>query len=322
MSNNSQNEKILKYKRIRARVKIAILLMLIIICILFIAKKNLLLSTFNLVGEENITLKTGDKYVEQGVDAKFLMFDVSNKILVDNKLDTSKVGDYKIKYKIKIVLLNIDKTIYRNIKVIDGIAPELTIEQEEVKLNLGDNYNRPGFKAIDNVDGDITSKVVIEGSVDTNNEGDYIEKIKATDSSGNETTKEIKVKVEAKYKHSKIVVNKTTQYLEYYEYDNLVYGTYVVTGNDYNTPLGTFKINNKIPRAKLIGENNEYEVDVNYWMAFIGSSHGFHDAPWRSTFGGSVYLYDPSHGCINLPTYAARDLYYMVEIGTPVYIIR
>ena len=45
---------------------------------------------------------------------------------------------------------------------------------------------------------------------------------------------------------------------------------------------------------------------------------GFHDASWRSQFGGEYYKTSGSHGCLNLPGEVARQLYEMVEVDTPV----
>ena len=45
---------------------------------------------------------------------------------------------------------------------------------------------------------------------------------------------------------------------------------------------------------------------------------GFHDAPWRSSFGGSIYLTKGSHGCFNLPPSVAKTLYENVDPVTPV----
>ena len=45
---------------------------------------------------------------------------------------------------------------------------------------------------------------------------------------------------------------------------------------------------------------------------------GIHDASWRKEFGREIYLTDGSHGCINTPLEKVRELYDMVEIGTPV----
>ena len=46
--------------------------------------------------------------------------------------------------------------------------------------------------------------------------------------------------------------------------------------------------------------------------------YGLHDATWRSNyeFGGDTYWYSGSHGCVNLPYYAAESLYFMVSRGT------
>ena len=61
----------------------------------------------------------------------------------------------------------------------------------------------------------------------------------------------------------------------------------------------------------------EYESHVDYWMPFNGGI-GFHDASWRSKFGGTIYQYSGSHGCINLPVDKAKLLYEKVYKGMPV----
>ncbi|HJD30244.1 MAG TPA: L,D-transpeptidase, partial [Candidatus Blautia avicola] len=45
---------------------------------------------------------------------------------------------------------------------------------------------------------------------------------------------------------------------------------------------------------------------------------GFHDADWRWYFGGSIYLYNGSHGCINLPVSFAGEFYENLEAGCPI----
>ena len=62
-----------------------------------------------------------------------------------------------------------------------------------------------------------------------------------------------------------------------------------------------------------------YASFVKYWMGY-GGAYGLHDASWRSRFGTQDYIYNGSHGCINMPTVAAKKLYGMIEVGTPVYI--
>ena len=52
-------------------------------------------------------------------------------------------------------------------------------------------------------------------------------------------------------------------------------------------------------------------------MPFDGGI-GLHDASWRRKFGGNIYLKDGSHGCVNMPSDKASDLYENVEVGTKV----
>ena len=52
-------------------------------------------------------------------------------------------------------------------------------------------------------------------------------------------------------------------------------------------------------------------------MPFYGGC-GFHDASWRSNFGGTIYKYDGSHGCVNLPSSIAGSFYSYVQTGMPV----
>lgn len=91
-----------------------------------------------------------------------------------------------------------------------------------------------------------------------------------------------------------------------------------VTGNygSADTPKGYFAVNNKISPCTLKGD--DYVSYVTYWMPFIGGGWGLHDASWRSRFGGSIYKGDGSHGCVNLPTDIAKQMYAHIEVGTPV----
>ena len=53
-------------------------------------------------------------------------------------------------------------------------------------------------------------------------------------------------------------------------------------------------------------------------MPFTWDGQGLHDASWRSSFGGSIYSYNGSHGCVNLPVSFASQLYEEAKTGTPV----
>ena len=115
-----------------------------------------------------------------------------------------------------------------------------------------------------------------------------------------------------------IEVNIAKQHMWYYIDDKVYVSTDVVTGN-YNsmdTPKGYWAVNSKASPCTLVGPG--YSSYVNYWMAFIGSGYGIHDASWRSSFGGNIYKGNGSHGCINTPYANVKKMYAKVTIGTPV----
>ena len=45
---------------------------------------------------------------------------------------------------------------------------------------------------------------------------------------------------------------------------------------------------------------------------------GLHDATWRSSFGGDIYLTNGSHGCVNLPYDTADKIYNNIEAGVAI----
>lgn len=94
----------------------------------------------------------------------------------------------------------------------------------------------------------------------------------------------------------------------------------VVTGrqNVHDTPTGVFYITECINGKYLKGA--DYKTWVNKWMRLTNSGIGLHDATWRSSFGGNIYTYNGSHGCINLPKKFAYDLYEHAYVGLPVII--
>jgi hypothetical protein len=115
-----------------------------------------------------------------------------------------------------------------------------------------------------------------------------------------------------------VEVDYTNQHLWYYRDGELVLDSDFVSGNlskGNGSPDGVFKIVYKKKDATLVGE--DYESAVDYFMPFAYNV-GFHDASWRSTFGGEIYRTKGSHGCINMPHDAAEELYSELEVGTPV----
>ena len=86
-------------------------------------------------------------------------------------------------------------TAKRKITYDDRKGPLLSLSGgEEVNAFYGEEY-KDEYTAIDDCDGDITSQVQVEGSVDTNTKGDYELKYTVTDAQGNTSTAVRKVHV-------------------------------------------------------------------------------------------------------------------------------
>ena len=119
-------------------------------------------------------------------------------------------------------------------------------------------------------------------------------------------------------------VDVTEQKVRLYIDGETVFTSDCVTGCKVNgtlTNIGTFKILNKLRNVVLRGDNGdgtEYESPVSYWLGVNWSGEGFHDATWRSSFGGSIWIRNGSHGCINMPLSRMPELYNLAEIGMPV----
>lgn len=115
-----------------------------------------------------------------------------------------------------------------------------------------------------------------------------------------------------------IEVDMTSQRVYIIDQGEVVLESDCVTGNMSNgctTPPGIFGLTYKTRNATLRGR--DYVSYVKYWMPFNGNI-GFHDASWRTLFGGDIYLTGGSHGCINLPTAFAAQLYDYVYKDCPI----
>ncbi len=90
------------------------------------------------------------------------------------------------------------------------------------------------------------------------------------------------------------------------------------TNPDRRTPRGICKIWAKV-RNTVLGTMavQGYEQPVAYWMPFNWLGCGFHDLS-RGAYGGNIYMYNGSHGCINLPLSYAKEMFELVDEGMPV----
>jgi len=141
-------------------------------------------------GSKNQKIVLNKEYKELGVSAKNLFGKNDYNIEIKGKVNTKKVGTYKIKYTYNNGLIN--KVVTRNVKVVDEESPIISLEGgEEVFVCPNKEYEESGYNAIDNYDGDITDKVKITKTND-------LIKYTVKDSSYNNTSIERKLIYEDK----------------------------------------------------------------------------------------------------------------------------
>lgn len=103
-------------------------------------------------------------------------------------------------------------------------------------------------------------------------------------------------------------------------YNNeLVLECYVVTGKDgRSTNIGYTEIIVKQYNRTLSGVG--YSRDVKYAFLFNDDEEFFHDASWRSEFGGDIYKKNGSLGCVNMREEDIEKMDKYVGVGTKVLI--
>lgn len=320
------------YDRKIMLIKYAIILLIILISFLLFYKLSFskINPIFYLKGESIIDLQVNTEYKEPGFYAKLNQNDLADNVIVRSDLNSKKIGTYKIEYFLNLNFVKIKRRLTRVINVIDTTKPELKVDsKEEINLYVGDTYEKPVATAIDNYDGDLTDKIKVFSNLDTSKEGTYEISFSVKDSSENESVCKIKVNVKKKEnkKNNNTIIPVTNAYIDvsisnqklyYYENGQLVLSSDIVTGINNGTPTGDYSVLYKARNVYLKGAN--YTSFVNFWIAFIGHSYGFHDASWRSSFGGEIYKTNGSHGCVNMPYASVSELYEIVQIGTPVHI--
>ena len=119
-----------------------------------------------------------------------------------------------------------------------------------------------------------------------------------------------------------IEVDISAQHFWYYRNNEVIMDYDVVSGTETmssrRTPRGVCKIVGHAAGVVLgTYAIQGYEQWVDYWMPFNYLGCGFHDLS-RGAYGGSIYMYNGSHGCLNMRWSEAKNLYENIEDGIPV----
>lgn len=85
--------------------------------------------------------------------------------------------------------------------------------------------------------------------------------------------------------------------------------------NNSPTPTGLYSVWYKNADFYMLG------TYYTAYATFFNDGIAIHDADaWRSEYGGDIYQWGGSHGCINTPRWFAEIVYNNSWIGTPVYV--
>jgi hypothetical protein len=159
-----------------------------------------------LFGSPEVELKKGDEYVEAGFNATDNNDgDISANVIITGNLDTSVVGEYELTYSVKDYAGNLSKDIKRKILIKREISESDTklptlvlLGAAEVNIFLEDSFNEPGYNATDNKDGNISSRVIVTGKVDSMEVGTYEIIYSVADKAGNKSDSKTRTVVVSK----------------------------------------------------------------------------------------------------------------------------
>lgn len=118
-----------------------------------------------------------------------------------------------------------------------------------------------------------------------------------------------------------ILIERSKQKLTAYDGDTMFMETAISTGLDLSpTPRGVFTIFRKTPTRYMQGPlpgipgSNYYDLPGVPWnLYFTQQGAVIHGAYWHNSFGIKY-----SHGCVNLLTSTAKELYLWADLGTVV----
>ena len=120
---------------------------------------------------------------------------------VIGEVDSMKLGEYPVVYHAEHKGMTEDRTVIYRVE--DVTKPVITLDGgEEYVMYVGEEYEEPGFSAMDDCDGEITKKVVVTG--EPNPYADFVLTYTVTDASGNTTKTERHVNVEVG-EHQKVI---------------------------------------------------------------------------------------------------------------------
>ena len=97
---------------------------------------------FTLNGSKDVACEVFDEYKDEGANAKYLFFDITDRIQSSSEVDTDKIGEYSVDYSLSFLVK--EYSLKRKVTVIDSTPPEISLEGEtDMTLSSFDFYEEP-----------------------------------------------------------------------------------------------------------------------------------------------------------------------------------
>ncbi|MGN9160358.1 cell wall-binding repeat-containing protein [Clostridium sulfidigenes] len=148
-------------------------------------------NTLPVITAENVKLRVGDSFnALDNVTANDKEDgNLTSKIIVSGTVDTKKVGNYKVIYKVTDSDEN-TVTKERIVTVVEKTNEKPVLSgASDINIKVGDSLDaKAGVTATDLEDGNITSKIIVSGTVDTKKVGKYTLSYTVTDTDGNKVS--------------------------------------------------------------------------------------------------------------------------------------
>jgi len=155
------SKKIKKKVHIRWTKKLTIITIAILLIIALIATLYFILFPhIKLKGDKKMVINYKTVYKENGYSAYKLSDDLTKDVKVSGKVNSNKLGQYKIVYKVGNGFFKTKKT--RTVVVDDIEKPKLSIKNDDAYVCPGKKYQKEEVKATDNYDGDLTKNIKVD----------------------------------------------------------------------------------------------------------------------------------------------------------------
>ena len=140
-----------------------------------------------LLGSTPVTVNVFGTYTDAGATATDNVDGtITNRIVKTSTVNANVVGTYSVTYTVSDLAGNAATPVVRTVKVVDTVKPVITmLGSASISIKRGSTYTDAGATAVDNYDGNITSKITATSTVNTGATGTYTVKYNVKDTSNN-----------------------------------------------------------------------------------------------------------------------------------------